>query len=112
MLAFHQLFAAFTWQGDLPKKRADLLLQSHLTEAQRCQYNGARYFDVVGGDTGHRYRIHDAEAKNVDECDANGQLHLVLPSLGRSRARRYLELFEAKARSVGTRCPIHYWRTP
>ena len=53
-------------------QRSRLLLRANLTPAQLRQYDTFRYFDVIGGETGHRYRIHRSDALNVDEHDKAG----------------------------------------
>jgi hypothetical protein len=44
-----------------------------LSPAQRAQYESCRYFDVVGGDTGNRYRIYTGASANVCEIDEHGR---------------------------------------
>ena len=44
---------------------------------QRAQFAEKGYFEVVGGDTGKRYRIYAGAATNVCEVDENGR-----PTLG------------------------------
>jgi hypothetical protein len=53
--------------------RAIRLLVPNLSPAQREQYNAHRYFDVVGGSTGKRYRIRYGPHMNVEELDCYGQ---------------------------------------
>ena len=56
-----------------PEGRALLLLRHWLSPAQRGQFAQKGYFDVVGGDTGNRYRIYAGAATNVCEIDENGR---------------------------------------
>ena len=49
------------------------LLKSQLTPAQLRQYEEFGWFDVIGGDTGHRFRIYRGDALNVDEYDSTGR---------------------------------------
>jgi hypothetical protein len=56
-----------------PEGRALLLLRRCLSPAQRGQFAEMGYFEVVGGDTGNRYRIHAGAATNVCEIDENGR---------------------------------------
>lgn len=56
-----------------PEGRALLLLRHWLSPAQRGQFAEKGYFDVVGGDTGNRYRIYAGAATNVCEIDENGR---------------------------------------
>src|SRR5215207_4913416 len=66
--AFRAAFGRYESAG----QRGMRLLRSNLTPTQLHQHDTYRYFDVVGGETGHRYRIHHADAMNVDEFDAAG----------------------------------------
>jgi hypothetical protein len=49
------------------------LLQSWLTPEQVEQWSRDRVFDVVGCDTGTRYRITDSTTMNVIELDKDGR---------------------------------------
>ena len=53
------------------------LLRQWLSPPQRAQFTEKGYFEVVGGDTGKRYRIYAGVATNVCEVDKNGR-----PTLG------------------------------
>jgi hypothetical protein len=54
-------------------KRGAKLLEENLSPAQRQQYAKFRHFDVVGGKTGKRYRIHHGSSMNIDQLDKNGR---------------------------------------
>lgn len=54
--------------------RALTLLREWLSPRQRACYERFRYFDVVGSDTGTRYRIHHGTQTNIDELDRTGDL--------------------------------------
>jgi hypothetical protein len=54
-------------------KRGARLLEENLSSAQRQQYTKYRYFDVIGGKTGKRYRIHHGTSMNIDQLDKNGR---------------------------------------
>ncbi|MGY3514054.1 hypothetical protein ACVIQY_007029 [Bradyrhizobium sp. USDA 3051] len=56
-----------------PEGRALLLLRHCLSPLQRRQFTQTGYFDVVGGDTGNRYRIYAGAAANVCEIGENGR---------------------------------------
>lgn len=56
-----------------PEGRSLQLLQRWLSPAQRTQYAQSGYFEVVGGETGNRYRIYTGAATNVCEIDENGR---------------------------------------
>jgi hypothetical protein len=55
------------------KVRALTLLKEWLSPEQRACYERFRYFDVVGSDTGKRYRIHDGTQTNIEELSHTGQ---------------------------------------
>src|SRR6266576_901020 len=59
--------------GTTAAERGNRLLRDNLTARQLEQYDGCRCFEVVGGQTGRRYRVHFANAINVDELDAEGR---------------------------------------
>jgi hypothetical protein len=61
-----------------PEGRSLRLLRHWLSPAQRAQFAEKGYFEVVGGDTGNRYRIYAGAATNVCEIDEKGH-----PKLGR-----------------------------
>jgi len=60
-----------------PEGRSLRLLRAWLSPLQRAQFAQARYFEVVGGDTGKHYRIYPGAMSNVCEIDEKGR-----PKLG------------------------------
>jgi hypothetical protein len=52
--------------------RALALLKSWLSPKQRASYERFRYFDVIGSDTGTRYRIHHGTQTNIEELNSTG----------------------------------------
>ena len=54
-----------------PEGRSLRLLRQWLSPAQRAQFAEKGHFEVVGGDTGKRYRIYAGAATNVCEVDEN-----------------------------------------
>jgi hypothetical protein len=48
------------------------LLKSWLTPTQIAQYEKDKHFEVIGGETGKRYRINHGRQMNIDELDADG----------------------------------------
>jgi hypothetical protein len=52
--------------------RAETLLKEWLSPEQRGCYERFRYFDVVGSDTGTRYRIHHGTQTNIEELSHTG----------------------------------------
>ena len=53
--------------------RGIALLREWLSPAQRAQFDAAKYFEVVGCDSGWRYRIHYGRVTNVHQIDEAGQ---------------------------------------
>jgi hypothetical protein len=49
------------------------LLRDWLSPEQRAQFDAGRYFDVIGCDSGKRYRIRYGTATNVHELDDAGR---------------------------------------
>jgi hypothetical protein len=49
------------------------LLREWLSPEQRAQFDAKRYFDVIGCDSGKRYRIHYGDITNVHEIGDNDQ---------------------------------------
>jgi hypothetical protein len=75
-----QLVSSFSFlrvTGDVGSKRAQerglKLLRDNLTPLQRQQYEKFGYFDVLGGNTGKRYRIRHGRQMNIDQLDKNGR---------------------------------------
>ena len=54
--------------------RAMRLLMENLTRAQRDQYEKHECFEVVGGETGRRYRIRQGVQANIEQLDNEGRL--------------------------------------
>jgi hypothetical protein len=54
-------------------QRAINLLKRNLSPTQRDQYERDQSFDVIGGRSGRRYRIHHGYIMNVAQLDASGQ---------------------------------------
>jgi hypothetical protein len=52
--------------------RAMALLKSNLTPAQLAKYARDRSFEVIGSDSGKRYRIRCGRQMNIDELDSEG----------------------------------------
>lgn len=48
------------------------LLRKWLSPAQRAQFAGKGYFEVIGGETGRQYRIYAGGSTNVCEVDEKG----------------------------------------
>ena len=59
--------------ADTRKARSIKLLREWLSPQQRAQFDANRYFDVIGCDSGKRYRIRYSSATNVHEIDGDGR---------------------------------------
>jgi len=51
------------------------LLRRWLSPQQRVQFDASGYFEVVGSESGMRYRIYHGSAMNVYQMDYAGHLH-------------------------------------
>ncbi|MGA8612424.1 MAG: hypothetical protein WB760_12005 [Xanthobacteraceae bacterium] len=56
-----------------PEQRGVELLLANLTPTQRRQYRRDRHFDVIGGQSGTRYRLWHCFQQNIEELDADGR---------------------------------------
>jgi hypothetical protein len=108
--------AATSWRvpSAEPQNRALQLLIDNLSPSQREQYQTHRYFDVIGGDTGKRYRIRHGYQMNVEELDEKGRrfrLLCFLPEGGvplgdvMLAQKIALEVFESDTMRVAHRSP-------
>jgi hypothetical protein len=100
-----------------PQQRGTRLLLANLTAAQRRQHDQFRYFDVIGGSSGRRYRIRHGDAMNVDVLDEYGRRLYRLCFFPRGRLatgdvmlaqKLALEAFEAEAVAVAHKLPAAY----
>lgn len=57
------------------EKRGLELLRSWLTPEQDEQYADSKAFEVIGSDTGTRYRIRYGQQMNIDELSEDGGVH-------------------------------------
>ena len=73
--AFYGRDAGQYFDEGTPEARARSLrlLGENLTPAQREQYKSGHYFDVTGGTSGKRYRIHHGRSMNIDQLDQRGR---------------------------------------
>ncbi|MBR0722806.1 hypothetical protein [Bradyrhizobium manausense] len=69
--ALRELYRRFFGENT-PEARGRRLLSEWLTVEQHAQFEQHRHFDVIGCDTGKRYRIHYGTAANVHEIDEAG----------------------------------------
>lgn len=69
--AVHQLFRSA--QGkDTPETRGWRLLRCWLSRRQRMQFDARGYFDVIGCDSGTKYRIRCGVSANIEEFGSDG----------------------------------------
>ena len=54
-------------------KKAEALLRAWLSPDQAEQYERHNYFEVIGSETGKRYRIRHGRQMNIDELDEKGE---------------------------------------
>jgi hypothetical protein len=97
------------------------LLAEQLSPAQRAQYDRFNYFDVVGGNTGRRYRIRHGHVLNVEVLDSTGHCMCLLCFMPEGHLpvgdvmlaqKLALESFEAEAIKVAHMSPpLHMSRS-
>ena len=101
------------------EERGVNLLREWLSPEQRAQFDTKRYFDVIGCDSGKRYRIHYGETTNVheigdDDLPSVGWCFMPVGSLVAGDVmlaqKIALETYEYGALAVANRCPIRFSR--
>ena len=70
VLTLRERYRAMT---DARETRGITLLREWLSPMQRAQFDASKSFDVVGCDSGRRYRIHYGRVTNVHEIASAGQ---------------------------------------
>lgn len=96
------------------EQRSMRLLRAHLNALQRRQFDEHSWFDVVGGQSGRRYRVYRAYVTNVQEVGTDGACvqvfcfspcgHLPLGDVLLAQ-KVALEVFEGDALAVACRWP-------
>jgi hypothetical protein len=96
------------------EQKALALLRCWLSPEQAEQYSSYRYFDVIGSDSGSRYRIRHGRMMNIDELDSAGNRvcawcffpagNLALGDCMLAQ-KIALETFESKALAIANRGP-------
>jgi hypothetical protein len=66
------LVARMETTSSLVEQKAVAVLQSWLSAERAEQYSSYGYFEVIGSDTGKRYRIRHGRMMNIDELDSVG----------------------------------------
>ncbi len=117
MNTFLRLFRAIIDQ-ETPRTRAETLLRTHLSQTQFAQLETCGCFEVIGGDSGHIFRISRTQVMNVEEFDSTGNSkylwcfgpkgRLPLPDVLLAQ-KMALELFENEARAVANIYPSRYY---
>ena len=95
------------------------LLRENLSPSQREQQEHYGFFDVLGGDTGRRYRIKNGFQLNVDLLDGKGRTTAILcfmpvgnlvPGDVMLAQKVALELFESDTLKIANKFSVkHYW---
>jgi hypothetical protein len=100
------------WEAE---DRSHQLLVSNLSDPQRAQFLAQGSFDVIGGDTGKRYRIKRERQMNIEELDRIGQRTKLLCFMPKGDVplgdmmlaqKLALELFETEALRVAIRAAV------
>jgi hypothetical protein len=103
------------------ERKALALLRSWLSPEQARQYDFRKHFEVIGSDTGTRYRIRHGHMINIDQLDSagnkvcawcfvpEGELAAGDCMLAQKIA---LETFETKALAIANRNEGNVWRRP
>jgi len=96
------------------EQKAHALLCAWLSSEQAQQYSSQKHFEVIGSDTGTRYRIRHGRMVNIDQLDSAGDRVCVLcvvpeGNLAASDCmlaqKIALETFETKALAIANRRP-------
>jgi hypothetical protein len=102
------------WAADV---RGQELLRSWLSPEQRRQYDEQASFEVIGSDTGKRYRICKGDVFNIQELDDHGtQVRAWCVTADRmpigdvNLAQKIaLETFESEVLRIANRCSGTVW---
>ena len=105
---------------DIRKARGITLLRQWLSPEQRAQFDASKCFDVIGRDSGRRYRIRHGTETNVHELDDAGRPvmgwcfvpsgHLVAGDVMLAQ-KIALETNERAALAVANKFPVQVRRT-
>ena len=69
---WRQILDFIGWNSKCAVARSARLLRDNLSPEQLATYRQGGSFDVIGGDTGRRYRLCRSSLLNVAEFDAEG----------------------------------------
>jgi hypothetical protein len=97
------------------------LLRLWLSPEQAAQYSSKEHFDVIGSDTGTRYRIRHGQITNIDQLDSAGDkvcAWCFVPEGNLAAGdcmlaqKIALETFETKVLAIANRSEGNVWRRP
>lgn len=118
MQALRELYRTFLLENT-SQARGLRLLREWLSAEQRAQFDAEGYFDVVGSDTGRRYRIRYGTSTNVYEIDDTGRPGMgwcfvpagsLVPGDVMLAQKIALETSERRTLAVANRFPsLHRW---
>jgi hypothetical protein len=100
------------WEAE---SRSHRLLVNNLSDSQRTEFLARGSFDVIGGDTGKRYRIKRDRQMNIEELDGNGLRTKLLCFMPKGEVplgdmmlaqKLALELFETEALGIAIRAAV------
>ena len=100
------------WEAESRSRR---LLLVNLSDTQRTEFLERDSFDVIGGDTGKRYRIKRDRQMNIEELDGNGVRTKLLCFMPKGDVpigdmmlaqKLALELFETEALGIAIRTAV------
>jgi len=100
------------WEAE---SRSHRLLVDNLSDTQRTEFLARGSFDVIGGDTGKRYRIKRDRQMNIEELDRSGRRIKQLCFLPKGDVplgdmmlaqKLALELFETEALGIAIRAAV------
>jgi hypothetical protein len=106
----------------LPAERKALaLLRAWLSPEQAQQYDSRKHFEVIGSDTGTRYRIRHGHMINIDQLDSAGNkvcAWCFVPEGNLAAGdcmlaqKIALETFETKVLAIANRSEGNVWCRP
>jgi hypothetical protein len=100
-------------------QKALTLLRPWLSPEQARQYDSQKHFEVIGSDTGTRYRIRHGQMMNIDQLDSAGNKVCVLCFTPEGdlvagdcmlAQKIALETFETKVLAIANRSEGNVWR--
>lgn len=118
MNALLRLFRAVL-DHQTPTARSEGMLRANLTADQLSQLDAHGYFEVLGGESGHRFRVCRSPSINVEEFDEAGASLCrwcllptgMLPEGDVLLAQKIaIELFESEARAIANVYPARLCR--